>query len=77
MNTIKNIVFTFIVIVLVPFVTLAQAQDPLPPEPGDFGGGDRPLDTTIDTYIWMFLIVGLVYVFYKYSVLKSKEITVS
>jgi hypothetical protein len=72
MNKIKNIVFTFIALVLVQFVALAQ-------DPGDFGGdpGDNPLDTPIDSFVWVLLSVGLVYVFYKYSNLKSKEDRVS
>ena len=57
---IKNIVFTLIVIVLVQFVVLAQ-------DPGDFGGGDNPVDTPIDSYIGVMILVGLGYVFYKYK----------
>jgi hypothetical protein len=49
------------------------AQDDL----GDFGGGDNPLDTPIDSFVWVLLVVGLVYVFYKYSSLKLKEDKVS
>ena len=71
MNKIKNIVFTFIALVLVQFVALAQD------DPGEFGGGDNPLDTPIDSFVWMLLVVGLVYVFYKYNSLKSKEDRVS
>ena len=71
MNKIKNIVFTFIALVLVQFVALAQ--DGL----GEFGGEENPLDTPIDSFVWVLLVVGLVYVFYKYSNLKSKENTVS
>ena len=70
MNKIKNIVFTFIAIVLVQFVALAQ-------DPGDFGGDPNPVDAPIDTYIWVLLVVGLVYVLYKYNSLKSKEDRVS
>ena len=70
MNKIKNIVFTFIAIVLVQFVALAQ-------DPGDFGGDPNPVDAPIDTYIWVLLVVGLVYVLYKYNSLKSKESIVS
>jgi hypothetical protein len=73
MNKIKNIVFTFIALVLVQFVALAQDGA------GDFGGDpeDNPLDTPIDSFVWVLLVVGLVYVFYKYSSLKSKENGVS
>jgi hypothetical protein len=73
MNKIKNIVFTFIALVL--FQSVALAQDGA----GDFGGdpGDNPLDTPIDSFVWVLLVVGLVYVFYKYSSLKSKEDRVS
>ena len=60
MNNIKNIVFTFTAIVLVQFVALAQ-------DPGDFGGGDNPADTPIDKYLWVMLLFGLCYVFYKYK----------
>ena len=63
----KNIVFTFIAVVLVQFLALAQE------DPGDFGGGDNPIDTPIDAYVLLLLGVGLVYVFYKYRSLKSKE----
>lgn len=63
MNNIKNIVFTFIAIVLVQYLTLAQTEDS---EPGEFGGGDNPVDAPIDIYIWVLLVVGLGYVFYKY-----------
>jgi hypothetical protein len=63
----KNIVFTFIAVVLVQFLALAQE------DPGDFGGGDNPIDTPIDAYVLLLLVVGLVYVFYKYRSLKSKE----
>ena len=70
MNKIKNIVFTFIAIVLVQFVALAQ-------DPGDFGGDPNPVDAPIDTYVWILLAAGLVYVFYKYRSLKSKESIVS
>ena len=66
MNNFKNIVFTFIGIVLVQFVALAQ-------DPGDFGGGDNPEDTPIDSYIGVMILVGLGYVFYKYkNLIKSK-----
>ncbi len=67
MNKIKNIVFTFIALVLVQFVALAQDGA------GEFGDGENPLDTPIDSFVWVLLMVGLVYVFYKYSSLKSKE----
>lgn len=69
MNKIKNIVFTFIALVLVQFVALAQ--DGL----GDFGGDptDNPTDTPIDSYLWLLLVVGLGYVLYKYrSLVQSK-----
>ncbi len=59
MNKIKNIVFTFIALILVQFVSLAQ-------DPGEFGDGENPLDTPIDANILMLLIVALGYVFYKY-----------
>ena len=72
MNKIKNIVFTFIALVLVQSVALAQDGA------GDFGDpADNPLDTPIDSFVWVLLVVGLVYVFYKYSCLKSKEDRVS
>ena len=77
MNKIKNIVFTFIAIVLIQFVAFADE-----PPPGDFGGDlsdGNATDTPapIDSFVWVLLVVGLVYVFYKYSCLKSKENTVS
>ena len=58
MNTIKNSVFTFIAIVSVQFVALAQ-------DPGDFGGDSNPTDAPIDKYLWVLLLFGLAYVFYK------------
>ncbi len=60
MNTIKNSVFTFIAIVLVQFFALAQ-------DPGDFGGDPNPVDAPIDKYLWLLLLFGLGYVFYKYK----------
>ena len=71
MNKIKNIVFTVIALVL--FQSVALAQDGA----GEFGDGENPLDTPIDSFVWVLLVVGLVYVFYKYSSLKSKEDRVS
>lgn len=64
MNKIKNSVFTFIAVILVQFVALAQGG---PPEPGDFGGGDNPLDIPIDTYLWVLIVIGLGYSFYKFK----------
>ena len=77
MNTIKNSVFTFIALLAVQFVALAQ-EDPIPGEPGADGVNTDPEVGPIDTYIWVLLVIGLVYVFYKYrSQLKSNEHTVS
>ena len=79
MNKIKNFVFTFVALLAVQFVALAQTDPTIPGEPG--GSGEANLDTPeppIDTYIWVLLVIGLVYVFYKYrSQLKSNEHTVS
>ena len=74
MNTIKNSVFTFIAILLVQFVALAQVVDPPPPDPGDFGGGDNPVDAPIDAYLLLLIVLGLVYVFYKYKSLNPKKV---
>ena len=75
MNKIKNFVFTFVALLAVQFVALAQTDPTIPGEPG--GSGTENLDTPeppIDTYIWVLLVIGLVYVFYKYRIqLKSKE----
>ena len=65
MNKIKNSVFTFTAVVLVQFVALAQGGPP--PPPGDFGGGDNPLDLPIDTYLWVLIVIGLGYAFYKFK----------
>jgi hypothetical protein len=70
MNKIKNYVFTFIAVVLVQFVALAEPDPPPPgtsPDPGDFGGGDNPTDLPIDTYLWVLMVIGLCYVFYKFK----------
>ena len=76
MNKIKNFVFTFVALLAVQFVALAQ--DPIPGEPGADGNNLDPDVGPIDTYIWVLLVIGLVYVFYKYrSQLKSNEHTVS
>jgi hypothetical protein len=74
MNKIKNFVFTFVALLAVQFIALAE-EEPVLGEPG--GSGEANLDTPeppIDTYIWVLLVIGLVYVFYKYrSQLKSNE----
>ena len=65
MNKIKNFVFTFVALLAVQFVALAQ--DPIPGEPGADGNNLDPDVGPIDTNIWVLLLVGLVYVFYKYK----------
>ena len=65
MNKIKNFVFTFVALLAVQFVALAQ--DPIPGEPGADGNNLDPDVGPIDTHIWVLLLVGLVYVFYKYK----------
>ena len=76
MNKIKNFVFTFVALLAVQFIALAQ-EEPVLGDPGAGAGDPSNLDTPeppIDTYIWVLLVIGLVYVFYKYrSQLKSKE----
>ena len=64
MNNIKTIIFTLIAIVIVPFITFAQD-----PDPGDFGSPEDfdPLRTPIDSQGLIGLVIGLVYVFYKYK----------
>lgn len=73
-KNIKN-AFTFIAIVIVQFVTLAQTTV----EPGDFGGGVNPTDTTTDTpidaLVWLLLVVGIVYVFYIFRSLMKCNMT--
>ena len=63
MNNIKTIIFTLIAIVIVPFITFAQD-----PDPGDFGSPEDfdPLTSPIDNQVLIWLVFGLVYVFYKY-----------
>jgi len=75
MNKIKNFVFAFIAVVLVQFAALAQIDPPADTGPGEFGGGDNATDAPIDSFVWLLLVVGLVYVFYKYSSLKSKKVS--
>jgi hypothetical protein len=78
MNKIKNFVFTFVALLAVQFVALAQTDPTIPGEPGGDGVNTDPEVGPIDTYIWVLLVIGLVYVFYKYrSQLKSNEHTVS
>ena len=64
MNNIKTILFTLIAIVIVPFITFAQD-----PDPGDFGIPQDydPLTSPIDSQVLKLLVIGLVYVFYKYK----------
>ena len=64
MNNIKTIIFTLIAIVIVPFITFAQD-----PDPGDFGMPQDydPLTSPIDSQVFIGLVIGLVYVFYKYK----------
>jgi hypothetical protein len=66
MNKIKNSVFTFIAVVLFQFVALAQGGPPPPPPPGEIKG-DNPLDLPIDTYLWVLIVIGLGYAFYKFK----------
>jgi hypothetical protein len=63
MNKIKNFVFTFVALLAVQFVALAQDLG----EPGADGENTDPEVGPIDTYIWVLLVIGLVYVFYKYK----------
>ena len=70
MKKIKNIIFTLLVIVLTQ--TIAFAQDP---PPSDFGTSSTPADSNatdapIDTYVWLLLLVGLLYVCSKYRTRK-------
>jgi hypothetical protein len=67
MNKIKKSIFTYIALVVAPLVALAQD-----PDPGDFGGDPNPVDAPIDSYVWVLIVVGLSYVFYKYRSLVSK-----
>lgn len=67
MKKLINNIFTLVVILASQ--TIAFAQEPTP---GDFGSSSTPgdsnaTDTPIDTYVWILLIVGLVYVFSKYK----------
>jgi len=61
MNKINNIVFTFIAIILVQFKALGQ--DGL----GDFIEPD-PMPGPIDSYVWVLLLGGLLYVYSKYRI---------
>ena len=69
MNKNKNIIFTFIIVVLVQFVAFGQ-------DPGDFGGvGDgNATDAPIDTYVWILLFVGLGFAFYKYIIFTKSQV---
>jgi hypothetical protein len=66
--------FTQIVVTIVVFLvtqTIAFAQ-----LPNDFGatsnnGDANPNDVPIDSNLWLLLLVGLLYVFYKYGKLKQ------
>ena len=60
MNKIMNIVFTFLAVLLASFVAMVDDV------PGDFGGGDNPADTLLDTFICLLAVVGLRLVFYIY-----------
>ena len=71
MKKFKNIIFTLLVIVLTQ--TIAFAQDP---PPSDFGTSSTPgdsnaTDAPIDTYVWLLLMVGLLYVCSKYKTRKA------
>jgi hypothetical protein len=61
MNKIKNIVFTFIAIILVQFTALGE--DGL----GDFIEPD-PMPGPIDSYVWVLFLGGLLYVYSKYKI---------
>jgi hypothetical protein len=66
-----------IILVFIVTQTITFAQDP--PPPTDFGTSSTPdetnaTDAPIDAYIWVLLIIGLSFVFYKYrSHLKLKS----
>ena len=64
MNKFIRTVFTFIAIVGDSFVALAYIP---PPEPVDQGvpGLDNPA-LPIDGYVWVLLVIGLCFVFYKH-----------
>ncbi len=71
MKKFKNIIFTLLVIVLTQ--TIAFAQDTTP---SDFGTSSNPTDSNatdapIDTYLWLLLLVGLLYVCSKYKTRKA------
>lgn len=66
MKKIINNIFTLVVILASQTIAFAQET------PGDFGSSSTPgdsnaTDTPIDTYVWILLIVGFVYVFSKYK----------
>ncbi len=63
MNKINNIVFTFIAIILVQFTALGEDGDGL----GDFTEPD-PIPGPIDSYVWVLLLGGLLYVYSKYRI---------
>lgn len=62
MNKIKNIVFTFIAIILVQFTALGQDNGL-----GDFIEPD-PMPGPIDSYVWVLFLGGLLYVYSKYKI---------
>lgn len=72
MKNFKQIIITLLVFLLTQTISFAQT-------PADFGDTTNQnadnLDAPIDSNLWVLLVVGLLYVFYKYW--KGKQIFIS
>jgi hypothetical protein len=70
MKNFKQIIITVLVFLLSQTISFAQT-------PTDFGDAQdaNNLDAPIDSNLWVLLVVGLLYVFYKYW--KGKQIFIS
>lgn len=74
-------IFAFVVTLFFQFLSFAQdpgdfgaGDNPTDSvAPGDFGGGNNPTDESpaapIDDYVWVLMVIGIGFAFYKYKVM--------
>ena len=73
-TTVSKCIVTLVLTVFINWTALADEV-----APGDFGGGDDPLDepvvpVPIDDYLGALILLGIVFAFYKNRLLARKSI---